>query len=258
VPLVRGRLLSDRDTMGSPRVMVVSEEYARQMFGSEEPLGKMIDFDGPVEVVGIVADLRYKSFDTDPTAAAYFPSAQEPNELTCVVARLTPTAGNLEPALRAIVKDLDPDLPAMNITTINRIVSDSVRDRRFYTTVTSALASLALLLTVGGLIVVVSRAVVERRREMAIRAALGARSLDLVRSVMVPGITPVVAGIASGLAVVGASASLLQQFLFQTSPHRPAISAGVSILVLAAALLGTLLPARRAAKVSPSAVLRAE
>jgi putative ABC transport system permease protein len=258
VPLVRGRLFTARDTLGSPQVMLVSEEYARQMFGSEDPLGKQIDFDGPVEVVGIVADMRYKSFDTDAMAAAYFPSAQHPSELTCVVARLAPSAGNLEPALRAIVKDLDPDLPAMNITTIDRILSSSVADRRFYTTATTALATLALILTVGGLIVVVSRAVVERRREMAIRAALGARSRDLIRSVMLPGMTPVVVGIGSGLAAVSISTGLLRHFLFHTSPHAPAIYAGVAMLVLAAAFTATLVPARRAATVSPSAILRAE
>lgn len=258
VPLVRGRLLTNQDTPGHPRVMLVSEEYAHQMFGAEDPLGKMIDFDGPVEVVGVVADLHYKSFDADPMPAVYFPSAQQPSELTCVVARLAPTAGNLEPALRAIVKDLDPDLPAMNITTIDRIVSDSVLDRRFYTTVTTVLASLALILTGGGLIVVVSRAVVERRREMAIRAALGARARDLVRSVMVPGMTPVVVGIGCGLAAVSTGAALLRDFLFHTSPHAPAIYAGVATLVLTTALIATLLPARRAAAVSPSAILRAE
>lgn len=258
VPVIHGRTFTQADTMGSPRVVVISEDYARRMFGAEDPIGQRIAGDDEWEVVGIVGDMRYKSFDSDAMPAIYFPRAQSPMELICVVARLAPGAGNLEPDIRRVIKQLDPDLPAMKITTIDQILSASVADRRFYTIATAALALLALALTIVGLIVVISRAVVERRHEMAIRAALGASSRDLIRSVARQSLMPVVIGLCAGLSAVYASATVLRQFLFHTEPRVVSLYASVALVVLLVAVCAALIPARRAAHVSPSAALRAE
>jgi hypothetical protein len=132
VPLVRGRLLTDADTFGSPRVMVVSESFARKMFGNEDAVGQSITGgDGPTTVVGVVADLRYRSFAEDPFPAIYFPIRQAPVELMCLVARVHPSASNVEASVRGIIREMDPDLPAMHMTTIDRILATSVADRRF-------------------------------------------------------------------------------------------------------------------------------
>jgi putative ABC transport system permease protein len=258
VPVVRGRLFGTSDTAGSPRVMVVSEAYGRAAFGETDPVGQFLDRDGPVEIVGVVRDLRYTGFDGDPEAAMYFPRSQTPNELICLVARLAPNSGNLEPAVRAIIKDLDPDQPAMKMTTINQILSDSVADRRFYTIATSSLASLALLLTTAGLIVVVSRSVIERRRELAIRMALGASSSRLISSVMQQGLVPMMLGITSGLVAVYFSSVLLEQFLFHTGPRAWPLYAAVAIGVLVVCGLAGLLPARRATRLAPAAILKGD
>jgi putative ABC transport system permease protein len=256
--LVRGRLLSPADTAGNPKATVISESYARQLFGSENPIGRAIDYHEPVTVVGVVRDVRYAGLDKEPFPAIYLPVAQWPSELMCVVARTAPNAGDLGPAVRAAVRAIDSAQPVMNLTTIDRIISESVADRRFYTTATSAFAMVALLLTTVGLVVIVSRSVVERQRELAIRAALGATTSRLVRLVMRQGLVPVVAGAGLGIAAASAGASLLDQFLFHVTSREPGTYAGVGLLIVAVAAVATFVPARRVADTEPAGVLRAE
>lgn len=258
VPLKRGRLFADTDTATSPQVVVISESYARAMFGNDDPIGQRIEARTTAEVVGVVGDMRYQSFGSDPYPAIYFPRMQSPSELICVVARTAPNAGNLGPAIRQVVRALDPNLPAMNLTTVDQIVTASVADRRFYTLATTAFASLALGLTVVGLIVVISRAVAERRRELAIRAALGATASRLVRLIARQGLAPVLVGAGAGLAVAFASARVLQQFLFGVTPRAPLIFAGVAALVVGIAAVAALVPARKAAETAPATALRSE
>jgi putative ABC transport system permease protein len=198
VPLLRGRAFTSADAIGSPRVVLISDKVARRLFGDEDPVGQTVERGGPVEVVGVVGDVRYQGFDRAPEPAIYFPQAQSPNPRLCLVVRLAPSAGNVDRAIRAMVSTLDPDLPVITMRPIDQILSASVADRRFYTIATATLATVALILTIVGLVVVVSRAVVERRREMAIRAALGATP-DLIRSVMQQGLAPVAPGILAGL-----------------------------------------------------------
>lgn len=146
----------------------------------------------------------------------------------------------------------------MNLTTIDHILSSSTSDRRFYTTATTAFAILALALAMAGLIVVVSRAVVEQRRELAIRAALGAQEVRLLRLVVRQGMLPAIVGAATGLTGVWVFARVLDGFLFHVTPRAPWAYGGVAVIVLASALGATLLPARRAIRLPPAATLRAE
>lgn len=156
IPLVRGRLFSENDTATNAKVALVSESYAREMFGAEDPIGKKIDYDGPTEVVGVVRDVRYVALDKNPQPAVYFPATQGRSLIVCLVARLAPDAGDLGSAIRSVIHGLDPALPAMNMTTIDQIVDESIANRRFYTTATGAFASIALVLTIVGLVVIVA------------------------------------------------------------------------------------------------------
>ena len=259
VPLVRGRLFTNDDTPSSPKVTVISESYARQMFGTEDAIGQTIaDDNGPLTVIGVVADLRYRSFGEDPFPAIYFPIRQVPSELMCLVASVQPGAGSVEASVRSVIRELDPDIPAMKMTTIDRILATSVSDRRFYTVATTTLAGLALFLTVVGLVVVVSRAVVERQRELAIRVALGAKPSRLIGAVMRQGVGPVVLGTLAGLGVVWLGSRFVERFLFQTAPRDWWIHALVFAVILAAALAAAFVPSRRATRVSAAAVLKGE
>jgi predicted permease len=259
IPIVRGRVFAETDTASSPRVVVLSESYARNMFRNEDPLGQTIALDeGPAVVLGVVGDVRYVSRDKAAEPAIYIPRAQTPVELICLVVRTAPNAGPLGPAIRGVIHDIDPALPVINLTTVDRIVAESTSDRRFYTAATTTFASVALLLTITGLVVVVARAIVERRRELAIRAALGARPSNLIRRTVEQALMPVVIGAGVGLAAAYAGATLLGHFLFRISPHEPRVYIIVGLLVVIIGFVAALLPARRILQIAPATVLRAE
>jgi predicted permease len=258
VPLLRGRWFAESDTPTSPRVVIISAGYARQMFGTIDPIGQFIEGNHPLQVVGVVGDMRYERSDLSPMPVIYFPRSQVPNELICLVVRTAPHAANLAPAIRRLVHQLDPDVPAMDATTIDQIVSSSVADRRFYVTSTTAFAGLALVLAMVGLTVVISRSVVERRRELAIRAALGATSANVAALIMRDGIGPALIGTTCGLGAAFAGAAALNRFLFQVAPHAPWAYLGVGGLVVSLAAMAALAPARRAVHISLARVLRAE
>jgi ABC-type antimicrobial peptide transport system permease subunit len=255
---VRGRVFADSDRAGAANVAVISESYARNMFGADDPIGQAIAYDKPLTVVGIVGDVHYAAADKAPRPAIYLVRAQWPQNLICLVARTSPAAGDLGPAVRRVVHDLDPSIPAMNLTTLDQIVRDSVADRRFFTAATTAFAVLALLLTAIGLSVVVSRTVVERRRELAIRAALGAAVAQLTRLAAAQGLWPVIAGAALGLASTAAGATVLRGFLFGVAPRAPWAYALVAVVIVTVGAAACLIPARRATDASPASLLRAE
>jgi predicted permease len=256
--LLRGRLLTARDTASSEAVVVISESVAREAFPGEEPIGKRIDFPGPRTIVGVVKDVRYKGLDQPPSPAIYVPAAQSPSELVCLVLRTAVDGDRMGAALRSVVHQIDPAVPVMDVTTVSQIVWDSVADRRFYTAVISAFASLAILLTATGLVVVIARSVAERRRELAIRCALGAESRQLMGLVIRQGLTPVILGAAIGLAGAWSGARILERFLFGVTLHEPAVYAGAGLFTVAVAALACFLPARQAGKLPPADALQAE
>ena len=258
IPLKSGRLFSTSDTFASTKVMLVSEAFAKRVFGAADPIGRLMDSDDPTTIVGVVGDVRYAGRDLEAAPAVYYPRAQHPIELICIVARTAAGAGDLGPALRRAIAELDPAIPAMNITTIDRIVSESVADRRFNVTAITAFAAVALLLTVVGIAAVVGRTVVERRHELAIRTALGASRPHLARLVMQQGLLPAAAGTAIGLAGAYAAATVLQRFLFDVTPREPAIYLAVAGLIGCVTILASLVPGRRAGHAAPAALLRTE
>jgi putative ABC transport system permease protein len=259
IPLLAGRSFQPTDDAAGEPVAIVSRAFAEAMFGNENPVGRSFE-DGSesVTIVGVAEDLRTTGFDQARRPAVYRASAQQPSELICLVVRASAGTAGLGDALRQAVHGVDPDIPAMHVTTIDRILSDSVSDRRFYTTTTTTFAGLALVLTAAGLVVVVSRSVTERRREMAIRAALGAESGRLVRLVAAQGLTPVVAGATVGLAGAALGGRLIQPFLFGISPRDPGVFIACATGVLLVAGLACVLPARRLATLAPAPILRGE
>jgi ABC-type antimicrobial peptide transport system permease subunit len=178
--------------------------------------------------------------------------------LVCLVVRAAPGAPPLGPALRDAIRDVDPTIPAMDITTIDAILADSVGDRRFYTTTTTAFAGLALLVTAAGLTVVIARSVVERRREMAIRTALGARASQLVALAARQGVVPVLAGAAAGLAAAWFASALLEPFLFELTADDARVYVAAGVVTIVVGMAACLLPARRLTHFAPASVLRGE
>jgi putative ABC transport system permease protein len=259
IPIQRGRGFLPTDVSGGQPVVVVSEAFARQFFGEADPLGRTIAVDEQQDttIVGVVGDTRYAGVTSNPSPAFYVPRAQRPNELMCVIVQPQPGASEaVAAALRSVVQEIDPEQPAEGITTIGQIVSQSTADRRFYAIATGAFAAVALLLAVAGLFGVVSRSVSERRRELAIRTALGADPNALLRLVVGYGLVPVAAGTLAGLTGAFAAARLLESLLFQVTPADPLTYVGSAIVVLAMAALACVVPAARALRVPPMLVLK--
>jgi ABC-type antimicrobial peptide transport system permease subunit len=146
----------------------------------------------------------------------------------------------------------------MNLTTIDRIVSESVADRRFYTISTAAFGTLGLLLTATALVVVIARTAVERRRELAIRAALGAPVRQLTALVAKQATGPILFGVAAGLSAAWFGTTILQQFLFQIQSREPLVYGIAGGIILAIATLSSILPARRASTLPPAVILRGD
>jgi ABC-type antimicrobial peptide transport system permease subunit len=161
-------------------------------------------------------------------------------------------------ALRRVIYQIDPAVPVMGVTTIDRIISESVAGRRFYTATVAAFAMLALVLTASGLIVVIARSVAERRHELAVRSALGARNGQLVSLVVRQGLRPVICGTAAGLLGAWWGARVLEQFLFEVKLHEPAVYCAAGLFTVMVAALGCFLPARSISRLAPSVSLKSE
>jgi putative ABC transport system permease protein len=256
--LLRGRVFDGSDVPGSPPAAVVSQSLARAAFGDVDPIGRTLTVRGPVTIVGVVDDVRYVDSTRAPRHAVYLPAAQQPSELICLLIDSNLDAGTLAGELKRAVAEIAPSVPVMNVTTIGDIVYRSLEDRRFYTTATAMFAALALVLTVAGLVVIVSRSIVERRRELAIRRALGATAARLQARVVWQGLLPVAAGCGAGLAMAFAAASTLASFLFDVHPRDGWLYATPALLMIAAAALTSLVVSRRATAIQPSIVLRLE
>jgi predicted permease len=258
VQLKRGRLFTRDDERGAP-VVIVSEEYGRMLFGARDPLGQRVKIDeGKVaEIVGVVNDVRYQEVVRDPAPAYYLPRSHWPTDLMCVLVRPRPgMESSVASSLRTVVGAMDPQQPAGGLTTIDAIVRESTADRRLYAVVTGSFAVVAILLTMGGLFGMVSRAVSERRRELAIRVALGADARRVVRLILAYGLVPVALGAIVGLAGAFAASGVLRRFLFGVAPTDPPTYAAAFALILVVAVAACLLPARRALRFEPASLLR--
>lgn len=260
LPLRAGRLFTPADSATSERVMIVSESYGRQHFGEASPIGRTLDWNpGDVRIVGVVGDVRYADAGKTPMPAFYLPRAQGPVELICLLAEAQPgTESQAIAGIRDAVKALDTEQPVEGITTVRQIVADSTADRRFSAVASGAFATVALLLAIAGVFGAVSRTVSERRRELAIRMALGADPRRMRRLVYGYGLEPVAAGTLIGLAAALAGSRILRSFLFEIGPTDAVTYGAAAAVVLAVTALACYLPARRSLGVQPMQVLKSD
>ena len=260
IPLRRGRLLAESDR--GRNVALLSERAARRLWPQANPIGKRIhmgDEKQPVvEVIGVVADIRATTLQSDPVLMAYFPYWQRPPMSASVVVRTAGDPRALASGLRAKIWSVDPEVPVPELRTMERVLSDSVSQRRFQMTLVLAFAGAALLLASLGIYGVVSYSVARRTNEMGIRMALGARSGDLHRLVVIQGLKPVLLGLAAGVAGALALGRVLRSLLFEVSATDPVTIAGVVALLAAVAVVACVIPAVRATRVDPMVALRWE
>ena len=265
IPLVRGRLFDDRDSMDAPHVALISQSVARERWPNQDPLGQTIEFgnmDGDLRlltIVGIVGDARTDSLETSPSPTIYVNYRQRPQATGrfSVVLRMDGEPARVLPVMREIVRNLDPNVPP-SFNTFTKVFSDSLSARRFNLTLVGVFAATALLLAVAGIYGVMAYSVERRTQELGVRMALGACRGDILRLVLGQAMSTAAIGVAAGIGGSFALTRTMQSLLFGTSAIDPITFAGVTLLLSVVALLASYIPARRATKVDPIVALRYE
>jgi predicted permease len=263
IPLVSGRLFDDRDGSGAPHVAVINAALARKQWPNEDPIGKIIQFgnmDGdlhPFTIVGVVGDIREESLADPPAPTFYGYYRQRPRRSASFFFVLD-GAGSSPSVIasgRRIVHDLRPDIPP-RFRTLDTILADSLAERRFTLVLLAAFGGAALLLATLGVYSVISFLVTQRRQEIGVRVALGARSEDVLRLVLRQGASLALVGVLIGAVGALGLTRLIAGLLYGVSATDPLSFVAVMALLIVVALLASFIPARRAAKVDPMTVLR--
>jgi hypothetical protein len=272
IPLLEGRTFEPSDDVAAPPVIVVNEEFVRRYLADGPVLGRRLRVPGAEEpvlstLVGVVGDVRHVARTAEPKPAWYLPHAQFARSTGFAVRGLTVVlevpageraARELLPAARGAVAAFDPRLPVFDAKTLDAVLAASVSQPRLSAALLSFFALASLLLASIGVAGVVAHAVARRRRELGVRMAVGARPRDAIRHVFVGGAAVVGAGLLIGVLGGMLAGQGLRGLLYGVEPlDGPTLAVTLGLLGLVG-LLATWLPARRAARVDPSRVLRQE
>ena len=267
IPLLAGRDFSMRDRADAPRVVMVSEAFARRFWPGENPIGKRIKY-GPanstepwMEVAGVAGNIKFESLRQDPDAQPVFygPLMQsEVIENMSVIVRTRAAPETMIAPLRDAIRKINAEVPVYNIATIDERMRADSAETRSYTVLMGLFAILALGLSGIGIYGVMAYAVTRRVHEIGIRMALGAQRRDVFQLIVGRGIWVALAGVACGLCGAVALTRAMAGLLYDVTPTDPAILAGVSVLLSLATLLACYAPARRATRVDPLVALRHE
>lgn len=260
IPIRQGRALSDGDVSDGLAVGVVNEAFVRRYLAGGEAVGHRLSFDGStwVEIVGVVGDTPQHGLNVAVRPQVYLPHEQFTSRSMAVAVRSAGDPLALAGAVRAELRQLDPNLPLERFVTGDQLVAGSIAQPRFYTLVLGVFASIALLLAAIGIFGMISYAVTQRTREIGVRMALGAAPSQVVALVVGGAMAPMVAGIGIGVATALAVAPLLGDLLFGVAVFDPLTLAAVIAVLTGVAVAASLLPARRAARVHPMTALRSD
>jgi predicted permease len=259
--LLRGRSFTEDDEDGKPLVAIIDESTAHKFWPNQDPLGRRMRFRrDPTKpwttVVGIVKDIKSDGLDIDGVPHIYVSTYQDSSKNLGLVLRTSLPAALLEPKIRREIQSIDPDVPIFNVASMNDVLDRSLASHRFSADLVGGFAALAVLLASIGIYGLLAYMVGQRSREIGIRMALGARQDDILRMFLRKGVALAGVGIVAGLVVSASTASLMASLLYGVRPHDPAVFLIVPLLLFAAAVLASYLPARRATKVDPMIALR--
>lgn len=265
IPIPRGRAFTSFDRMGTAPVVIVNEAAAKRLWKDIDPLGREVrmgtrfglggDQAGGV-VIGIAGDVREYGPASAAPPTVYLAHAQWPLPNMSVVARTGGEPAALIEPMRAVLHEIDPDLPMFAVRSMPQIVSNAVAQPRLYMVLIVCFAATAVLLAAIGLYGVLAYAVGQRTREIGIRLALGARRAEVLRMVMSQAGRLVVAGVALGLVASVLASRLLRAQLFEVQPTDVATYVLVALGLMVVSLLASWIPARRASRIDPLAALR--
>ena len=259
--LVSGREFGDGDTVEAPRVIIINESLARAAWPGADPLGRELILDyqgGPTarQVVGIVRDARYNGPRSDPSPEIFIPHAQNPYLVMNVIVRTTMDPAALAQTARTQALRIDPDQPVHSITTMERLLDDTMQEDRFAMLFVALFAVAGLITAATGVYALLAYTVGQRRREIAVRMAIGASAATVARLIVMESVTLALLGCAVGAIGVAAVSRLARSVLFGIAPTDPLTLTATAIVLLAVVLAASWLPARRAARINPVSAMR--
>ena len=269
VPLKRGRLIEPRDRAGAPPVVVINESMVKQYFPNLDPIGQRMQIGTEpdpsfysMEVVGIVGDVK-QGFEAGSKSEFFVPYAQFPDPVltgmylnVALVARTAGDPNAMVPAVRAALREIDPNQPLVNVRTMESAMAGTVAQPKLQMTLLLIFAGVAVVLAIVGVYGVMAYTVSQRATEIGVRMAIGASPASVVGMVVRQGAVLAVAGVAIGLIAAAAAAQAVQSLLYAGARGFDPMTFGASaIILLLAALLASYIPARRAARVSPVSAL---
>jgi putative ABC transport system permease protein len=269
IHLIAGRGFTETDGAGQPRVMIINETVARSGFLGEHPIGTHVYLGGadPVEIVGIVEDIRQFGLDTDPSAQVFVDFRQFPPSASALslgrfslsyAVRADDRRNAVTASIRAMVRQVEPDATVDDIATMQQLVSDSISRPRFYAVLMGFFATVAVILAAVGIYGVTAYSITRRTREIGIRMALGAARSDVLSLVLGQTLALTVGGITLGLVGAVVFTRYLAGLLFGLTPLDPTTFVAVALVFGAVAISAALVPGRRATKVDPLVALRYE
>jgi putative ABC transport system permease protein len=262
INVISGRSFTARDAAGSPRVAIINETLAKRYYPAVDPVGRRINIgDAPDtwrEIVGVVPDVRHYSLDSPMPLQIYDPLWQSPIGFVTLAVRTTGAPLGISAAVRSQVLAVDPEQPVDKIKAMEQYLADSTAQSRMSMTLLGLFAGLALVLASVGLYGVMSFSVQQRRHEIGIRMAMGARASGVLKLVVTQGMAMAIVGAVAGVAAALGLTRLMSGLLYGTSPRDPVIFAAVPLVLLVVALVACTLPAVRATRIDPVVALRYE
>jgi hypothetical protein len=264
IPLLAGRRFDRTDRNGSPAVAIVNEAYARREYGDvRSAIGRRVMTvsgrgEEEVAIVGVVRDIRFISLASPATPELYRPLEQTFMFPMAFVVRTSGDPAALAALVRQTAFSIDPVIPVAELQPLPALIADTLARPRFLGVLLSVFAAAGLALTIVGVYGVVAYRVRQREREYGIRLALGGGPRRIAARVLVDGGVYAIAGLAVGLPAALALARSMRTVVFGITPHDPLTFVVLPLCVVSATVLGCVLPARRAGRVSPLTAMRAE
>jgi predicted permease len=260
IRLLAGRDFNEQDILDHPNVVLISASGAKSVFGNENPIGKTLLVTSgsvPVEIVGVVGDVRSARLDQQNDMEFYRPFAQENFPFLTITARSPLPPDSVTKSVQAVLKTIDPGLALIQPQPVSEIMAQALGQAKLMMVLLGVFAAVALLLATVGIYGAVAYTVEQRTGEIGVRMALGAQTMDVLRLVVAQGMKPVVFGLVVGLAAALALGRLIAAQLYQVSAHNPLLLLGTAAVLALAALFACLFPARRATLLNPVVALRA-
>jgi putative ABC transport system permease protein len=264
VALRQGRFFDDRDVDGAPPAVIINETMATKYFPSGDAVGRRIKYgqvasQGPwMTIVGVVADTRRTGYDSAVRPETYLPHAQTSDSGQLVVVRTTGSPEAFVPALRSIVRSIDPNIAIQSPLPIEALLAEMTAQRRLNTLLLTVFGTVAALLAAVGIYGVISYSVEQRTRELGVRVALGAPAGRILGLILTEVLSLAGAGLLLGLVAALAASRSMTTMLYGVSATDPATFASIGAIAVVTALLASLIPALRAVRLDPVKALRAE